>query len=400
LKTDKEEQSLANEKSPIFLQFIETLWQLMLQFPRHFEFNERFLVYILDEMYSCQFGTFMCNNDRDRELLKAVSPSIWHAVNTAPEDFINPFYRETSRELILEPATDINSYKVWNDYYLRYNQRVKRQLKKMNYHMANNGISNPQLEFAGAELFSLPIEVLRYNALQELNMARNQLNRLPYHLIYMTTIRSLILSHNPIFHIHEEYMAMLAQSLIGLQELNLNFTKLKTLPKAITKFPSLRILRVRNNNIMELPMSIERLVNLEVLDARNNKINALPKGFSKLKSLRVLGLGKNALSVLPDDFFQMGSLEVLDLSENELSQVPDKISELSGLVKLFMDVNRIEYFSPNIGDLSKLEVLSMEKCFLAELPVGVSKLHGLKYVHAMSFEFIPNDQSLQEIESE
>jgi hypothetical protein len=376
LKSD--DHTIASEKSPIFLQFIESLWQLMLQYPRHFEFNERFLMYLLDEMYSCQFGSFLCNNDRDRELLKAITPSIWHSVNHAPEDFINPFYRETSRDIQLEPVIDLSNYKVWNEYYLRYNQRAKRQLKKMNYHMANNGISNPQLEFAGAELFALPIEVLRYNALQELNMARNQLNRLPYHLVYMTTIRSLILSHNPIFHIHEEYMAMLAQSLIGLQELNLNFTKLKVLPKAITKFPSLRILRVRNNNISELPTSIERLANLEVLDARCNKITSLPKGFSKLKNLRVLGLGTNCLSSLPEDFFQMNSLEVLDLSKNDFSQIPDRIGELSGLVKLLMGSQRLDYISPNISELSKLEVLSLEECGLSVLPAEIGKLHNIK----------------------
>jgi len=31
-----------------------------------FEFNEEFLVTVLDALYSCQYGTFLCNSERER----------------------------------------------------------------------------------------------------------------------------------------------------------------------------------------------------------------------------------------------------------------------------------------------------------------------------------------------
>lgn len=47
------------DRSPVFLQFMDCVWQISLQFPNAFEFNEHFLITILDHLYSCRFGTFL-----------------------------------------------------------------------------------------------------------------------------------------------------------------------------------------------------------------------------------------------------------------------------------------------------------------------------------------------------
>ena len=47
-------QSDLKETSPVFLQFLEGVWQLQEQFPFAFQFNERFLLTIHDHLYSCQ----------------------------------------------------------------------------------------------------------------------------------------------------------------------------------------------------------------------------------------------------------------------------------------------------------------------------------------------------------
>lgn len=36
------------------------------QFPAAFEFNELFLITILDHLYSCLFGTFLYNSEQER----------------------------------------------------------------------------------------------------------------------------------------------------------------------------------------------------------------------------------------------------------------------------------------------------------------------------------------------
>ena len=42
----------------------------MQQFPNAFEFNEYLLTVVLDHLYSCLFGTFLCNSDKERKDLK------------------------------------------------------------------------------------------------------------------------------------------------------------------------------------------------------------------------------------------------------------------------------------------------------------------------------------------
>lgn len=39
---------------------------LLLQFPAAFEFNELFLITVLDHLYSCLFGTFLYNSEQER----------------------------------------------------------------------------------------------------------------------------------------------------------------------------------------------------------------------------------------------------------------------------------------------------------------------------------------------
>ncbi|KAH6594390.1 hypothetical protein BASA50_006637 [Batrachochytrium salamandrivorans] len=54
------------EISPVFPQFLDCLYQLWTQFPNHFEFDERLLGFLYTHLYSCQFGTFLFNNERER----------------------------------------------------------------------------------------------------------------------------------------------------------------------------------------------------------------------------------------------------------------------------------------------------------------------------------------------
>lgn len=52
--------------SPVFMQFIDAVWQLMRQFPCSFEFSERFLIALLDEVYGKRSGTFLHDHEESR----------------------------------------------------------------------------------------------------------------------------------------------------------------------------------------------------------------------------------------------------------------------------------------------------------------------------------------------
>lgn len=54
------------DRSPVFLQFLDCVWQVTKQYPNAMEFNEHFLITILDHLHSCRFGTFLFNTERER----------------------------------------------------------------------------------------------------------------------------------------------------------------------------------------------------------------------------------------------------------------------------------------------------------------------------------------------
>uniref|UniRef100_A0A8C1MPW0 Phosphatidylinositol-3,5-bisphosphate 3-phosphatase MTMR2 n=1 Tax=Cyprinus carpio TaxID=7962 RepID=A0A8C1MPW0_CYPCA len=118
------------DRSPIFLQFIDCVWQMTRQFPAAFEFNEYFLITILDHLYSCLFGTFLCNSEQQR--LKEVrvrmrTVSLWSFVNSQLEEFVNPLYVHYPSH-VLFPTVGIRHLQLWVSYYIRWNPRMRPQV--------------------------------------------------------------------------------------------------------------------------------------------------------------------------------------------------------------------------------------------------------------------------------
>ncbi|XP_060232641.1 myotubularin isoform X4 [Meriones unguiculatus] len=116
------------DRSPIFLQFIDCVWQMSKQFPTAFEFNEHFLITILDHLYSCRFGTFLfnCELARERQKLTERTVSVWSLINSNKDKFKNPFYtKEINR--VLYPVASMRHLELWVNYYIRWNPRIKQQ---------------------------------------------------------------------------------------------------------------------------------------------------------------------------------------------------------------------------------------------------------------------------------
>ncbi|KAI6176917.1 Myotubularin-related and Zinc finger domain containing protein [Aphelenchoides bicaudatus] len=91
----------SKEVSPIFTQFIDLVYQIMRQEPTAFEFNERFLFELNESAYSCIYGTFIGNCDKDRKDLRAQTrtQSFWVAIDAQLSSYKNPFYKPGSLDL-------------------------------------------------------------------------------------------------------------------------------------------------------------------------------------------------------------------------------------------------------------------------------------------------------------
>lgn len=116
------------DRSPVFVQFVDCVWQLTRQFPAAFEFNEYFLVTILDHLYSCLFGTFLCNSEQQRlkEEIPKRTVSLWSYINSQLEEFTNPLYVNYSNH-VLFPVVGLRHLELWVGYYIRWNPRMRPQ---------------------------------------------------------------------------------------------------------------------------------------------------------------------------------------------------------------------------------------------------------------------------------
>ncbi|XP_016967080.1 myotubularin-related protein 2 [Drosophila biarmipes] len=113
------------DRSPVFLQFIDSVWQVIHQFNNAFEFNEHFLISIVDHLYSCRFGTFLCNTEAERvtEDLKHRTTSLWTHINSSLDQYLNPLFPSFTQgaELVLRPIASVRSVRLWKGLYCRWN---------------------------------------------------------------------------------------------------------------------------------------------------------------------------------------------------------------------------------------------------------------------------------------
>ncbi|KAL4230478.1 Myotubularin-related protein 2 [Mactra antiquata] len=118
------------DRSPVFLQLIDCVWQITKQFPNAFEFNEHFLITILDHLYSCLFGTFLCNTEQQRLKefkVKENTVSLWSFINCQIDEFMNPLYAEYLHKHVLFPVATLRRIEIWTGYYCRWNPRMRPQ---------------------------------------------------------------------------------------------------------------------------------------------------------------------------------------------------------------------------------------------------------------------------------
>ncbi|RAL09999.1 phosphatidylinositol-3-phosphatase YMR1 [Aspergillus homomorphus CBS 101889] len=117
----EKEVTKVKETSPVFHQFLDATYQLLYQHPTRFEFNERFLRRLLYHLYSCQFGTFLFNSEKERVEwnAKGRTRSVWDYFLARREQFLNPDYdpqvddHKRGKERLVFPR--VNEVRWWSE---------------------------------------------------------------------------------------------------------------------------------------------------------------------------------------------------------------------------------------------------------------------------------------------
>ena len=117
--SDKEKQDQA---SPIFLQFLDAVHQLLDQFPNAFEFNEKFLLFLAKNYRINLYGTFLYNNEKERKEQNAKfdTASVWTEIFCDLKPYLNIYYDPNSVK-ILEPNYSYYNLKLWNSLFMENN---------------------------------------------------------------------------------------------------------------------------------------------------------------------------------------------------------------------------------------------------------------------------------------
>jgi len=127
-----------NQKSPIFIQWLDAVYQIMEQNMTKFEFNSDLLYFLASEMFNGKYGTFLFNNEQEREKYNAreKTVSIWTYVKENESRFINPIFDENDN---LPLVINYKRIKLWSKYFFRfedgddcYNEKITKIVNELN----------------------------------------------------------------------------------------------------------------------------------------------------------------------------------------------------------------------------------------------------------------------------
>lgn len=191
------------------------------------------------------------------------------------------------------------------------------------------------------------ISILKNSPLEELNLGWNKLTTLPEEfseLQQVATLKSVWLDDNQLSSIPGPLF-----SLQGIAHLRLSGNQIKALPDKIAQWTGLETFACDNNELEELPASIGKLTSLKALVLRGNALKRLPDEMRMLKNLEVLQCSSNKLEELPDVFGGLPSLKQLFGGSNAVHAVPHSLAMLPSSVEISLVHNDIATLDPDVA---------------------------------------------------
>ncbi|EDV96905.1 myotubularin-related protein 9 [Drosophila grimshawi] len=116
-------QQMRNKNSgATFVLFLDCIFQLHTQFPCSFEFSTQLLILLFEHSYFSQYGTFLCDSERERNELQVHTrtTSLWSYLNRPDvlQTLLNPLYEPNAS--VIWPSVAPISLELWSELYLRW----------------------------------------------------------------------------------------------------------------------------------------------------------------------------------------------------------------------------------------------------------------------------------------
>ena len=118
------------ERSPIFIQFLHAVHQITMQYPTAFEFNNHFLLFLCQEIYSNKYGTFLFNNEKEKFNYNATNSmiSIWTDIFYNKNKYLNDLYQPINGSINVKG--ELKYLNIWNDFFFKYDKVGMAYLNK------------------------------------------------------------------------------------------------------------------------------------------------------------------------------------------------------------------------------------------------------------------------------
>ncbi|GAM18438.1 hypothetical protein SAMD00019534_016130 [Acytostelium subglobosum LB1] len=374
--TSPSEGSQFEQFSPTFMQFIFLVWQLWKEFPSAFQFNEQYLLSLLDNVYSCRFGTFMGNNVKDREdIVFGKTRSFWSYVTVNQHQFTNDAYDPPKKSFL--SCNRVYQDAMWSEFFYRHCFKSQFALERLEERVRWS-LSEDALECVNQKLYILPDAALSsLTHLRKLNLSHNLLNTLPIGLAKLTQLESLNLEDNQLVNLSEETIAIFAKNLKCLREVNFSSNLFEYLPHTFILFGAqLKSLIIRNNKFTRIPDVIDEMDSLTTLDLSCQVVPITIPNMHR-PSLTSLNLSETGMTTMPDEIGNLTSLRILRARNNRLDSLPASIAKLTQLEELYLDCNKITQLPSEICQLTQLHILSLEENNIKQLPSDISNLTHL-----------------------
>ncbi|KAH3743922.1 Ras family protein [Pelomyxa schiedti] len=425
----------------IFLQFIFLIWNIFQEYPQYFEFNEDFLLTVIDAFNSQRFGTFSHTNESELWRANRDKQSFWDYLLslTNLEQYKNTLYMGETQDNILRITVSFSECSLWNFLLFRWNsaiqkefvssiRHIKRQIKQLDPPLSS--FNCPSIELKNRNMFFLPNTVhgefvfpLTEN-LNVLDLSGNNLNTFPLAILYLPNLRKLNLSSNNINHISDEVFRLMEShqkflidfsissnplvclpstlSLVELKILDVSVGKLASFPASLGNCRHLCRLNISRQHISGLsktlpafapviqdlnassiglafyPSSWTDFAVLQSLNISLNFLDELPNDFTSLVYLKSLNISGNAFATFPNVILKMSTVMNLDISANDIQELPVGINCLCELRILRAHSNKISYVPASIGQLVNLKILELQDNLFEEIPPTIGYLSKLE----------------------
>jgi hypothetical protein len=189
-----------------------------------------------------------------------------------------------------------------------------------------------------------------------------------------------------------------------LTEIRLSLLPLVEIPSNLIALSQITKLTIAGENFHGWPSGLERMTQLQELTFYRSALHEIPPEIGFLKNLTsITFLANLPLTNIAPEIGQLSKLEHLAI-ETAVS-LPSTTVQLSCLKSLKVSSHKPipTLFSFDIGTLTALEVLYLDHCCPAELPLGICDLKALRVLHIdhsplLTFpDAIGNLQSLEKL---